>query len=301
MGFEATWRHEPVLLAETLEVLAVKPGGTYVDGTVGLGGHAEVVLRRTAPDGRLLAVDRDAESLERARGRLAFAADRLRLFHADFRDIPALLGSASVDGILLDLGVNSSQLDDPERGFSFREDGPLDMRMDRSRGETAAQVVNRRSERDLADILHQYGEEPSARRIARAIVAQRRRDRLTSTRELADLVRRTARGPRRAGLDPATRTFQALRICVNRELDELGGALDSLARCLAPSGRLAVIAFHSLEDREVKRTFAGLAREGFRLVVRKPIRPSESEVARNPRSRSARLRALERVAPEGDA
>lgn len=301
MAFEAVWRHEPVLLAETLEVLGVKPGGTYVDGTVGLGGHAEVVLRRSAPDGRLVAVDRDSESLERARGRLAFAADRVTWHHADFRDVPSLLGSHLVDGILLDLGVSSSQLDDPERGFSFREDGPLDMRMDRTRGEAAEELVNRRSEQFLADILHQYGEEPSARRIARAIVAERRSGRITSTRALANLVRRTARGPRRPGLDPATRTFQALRISVNHELDGLGAALGSLARCLAPGGRLAVIAFHSLEDREVKQTFAGLAREGFRLLARKPIRPGEAEVARNPRSRSARLRGLERSAAVGGA
>ncbi len=277
-----------------MEGLAVRPGGTYVDGTVGLGGHAEELLRLSAPDGRLLAVDRDRESLELARRRLAFAGARARFAHADFRDIPTLLASEPVDGIVLDLGVSSAQLDQPERGFSFRADGPLDMRMDRTQGESADEIVNRSSEPTLADILHRYGEEPSARRIARAIVAARRHERIASTLQLAAIVRRSARGPRRPGLDAATRTFQALRIRVNRELEGLGASLAELASCLAPGGRLAVIAFHSLEDREVKQTFAGLARQGFRLLAKKPTRPQEAEIARNPRARSARLRVLER-------
>jgi len=286
--------HLPVLLDEALGALAVRPGGLYVDGTVGLGGHATEILRRSAPDGRLLAVDRDAETLETARSRLAFAAGRTRFEHADFRAVPALLEDETPDGVLLDLGVSSVQLDDPERGFSFRSDGPLDMRMDRTSGMTAAEVVNRMPERQLADLIYAFGEERASRRVARAIVAVRRAGRIKTTSELAAIVRRAVRAPRHARLDPATRTFQALRIHVNRELEGLGQALAELARCLAPAGRLVVIAFHSLEDREVKHTFADLAREGFRLVTRKPIRPTEAEFDANPRARSARLRVLER-------
>jgi 16S rRNA (cytosine1402-N4)-methyltransferase len=300
MGSDVAPEHQPVLLAECLEILAVRAGGAYVDGTVGLGGHAEAILEASAPDGRLLAVDRDSETLELACQRLEPAGARVRFVHADFREIPTLLADVPVDGILLDLGLSSAQLDDPARGFSFRADGPLDMRMDRSRGQTAADLVNRGSERSLADALHHFGEEPAARRIARAIVAHRRSERIASTRQLADLVRRSARGSRHPGRDAATRTFQALRISVNRELEGLSAALIALARCLAPGGRMAVIAFHSLEDREAKHAFADLVRDGFRALVRKPIRPSEAEIARNPRARSARLRAVERRR-EGEA
>jgi 16S rRNA (cytosine1402-N4)-methyltransferase len=289
-------RHEPVLLAEALEALAVRPGGVYVDGTVGLAGHAAPILERSAPDGRLLAVDRDSESLARARARLAFAHDRVRFAHADFRDVPALLAGERVDGILLDLGISSAQLDDPERGLSFRSDGPLDMRMDRTRGVSASEIVNRLPEHQLADLIFRWGEEPGSRRIARAIVEARRKTRFTSTVQLASVVRSAARGPRRGAIDPATRTFQALRIHVNRELDGLGAALMALAACLTPGGRMVVIAFHSLEDREVKHTFAALAREGFRLLTRKPLRPATDELQTNPRCRSARLRAVEQRA-----
>lgn len=283
--------HRPVLLAEALELLAVRPGGCYVDGTVGLGGHAAEILRRSAPDGRLLGVDRDPEALELARQALAPFGARLRLAHGDYREIPELLGGERPDGILLDLGVSSVQLDTPERGFSFRADAPLDMRMDRSRGETAAEAVNRLREDELADLIYRFGEERASRRIARAIVFARRRRRIETTGELAAIVRGAARRGR-PGLDPATRTFQALRIHVNRELEGLGEAIGSLARSLAPRGRMAVIAFHSLEDREVKQTFRGLAREGFRLLTRKPIRPGAEEVRANPRARSARLRGI---------
>jgi 16S rRNA (cytosine1402-N4)-methyltransferase len=286
--------HEPVLLEEALELLAVRPGGAYVDGTVGLGGHAAEILRRSGPDGRLTGADRDAEALVQAGQRLASFGDRVRLLHADYRDLPALLGDERPDGILLDLGVSSLQLDSPERGFSFRSEGPLDMRMDRSRGETAAQVVNRMPETALADLIHRWGEEPAARRIARAIVEARRKSRIETTSALAEVVRRAAGRRRRRGLDPATRTFQALRIHVNRELDGLAPALEAFARSLGPGGRLAVIAFHSLEDREVKRTFRSLAARGFRLLTRRPVRPGASERARNPRARSARLRAIAR-------
>jgi 16S rRNA (cytosine1402-N4)-methyltransferase len=288
--------HVPVLLAESLEFLAVRPGGFYVDGTVGMGGHTAEMLRRSAPDGRVLGVDRDGESLERAAEGLVGFSGRLRLEQADFRDLPALLGGARPDGILLDLGISSAQLDDAERGFSFRTDGPLDMRMDRSRGETAAEVVNRMPEKALADLLYRFGEEPASRRIAGAIAVARRTSRIRTTGVLASLVRGAAGRSRRPGLDPATRTFQALRIHVNRELESIGRCLAELAQGLADGGRLAVIAFHSLEDREVKQAFRELAKEGFRLLTRKPVTPGEAELRSNPRSRSARLRALVREA-----
>ena len=285
--------HLPVLLAESLELLAVKPGGFYVDGTLGLGGHAAEVLRRSAPDGRFLGVDKDGETLERAMARLAPFGPRARFAQADFREIPELLAGARADGILLDLGVSSFQLDSAERGFSFQADGPLDMRMDRTRGETASEVVNRTRERDLADLIFRFGEERRSRRIARAIARARERRPIRTTAELAELVRRaTPLG--RPGLHPATRTFQALRIRVNRELEGLAPALSALAECLAPGGRLAVIAFHSLEDREVKHTFRELATRGFRLLTRKAVRPAAAELRENPRARSARLRAVAR-------
>ena len=287
--------HASVLLAESLELLAVRPGGLYVDGTVGPGGHAAAILERSGPDGRLLGLDRDAEVLESAGERLRPFGARARLVHADYRAIPRLLAGERADGVLLDLGTSSVQLDTPERGFSFRAEGPLDMRMDRSGGETAADLVNRMSEPDLADVIYRFGEERASRRIARAIVAARRQGRIRTTAELAGIVRSAAGRARRPGLDPATRTFQALRIQVNRELEGLGPALAAIAGCLAPRGRLAVIAFHSLEDREVKHAFRELAREGFALLTRRPLRPSGAETARNPRSRSARLRALERA------
>jgi 16S rRNA (cytosine1402-N4)-methyltransferase len=284
------------MLGTALEMLAVKPNGFYVDGTLGLGGHASEVLRQSAPDGTLLAVDRDEEALAQARERLAAYAGRARLVHADWRALPALLGDQRPDGVLLDLGVSSLQLDTPERGFSFRTDGPLDMRMDRGAGPTAADVVNRLPERELADLIYAYGEEPASRRIARAIVQARQKAHLRTTGALAQVVRAAAGRSRKKGLDPATLTFQALRIHVNRELDGLGAALRAIAARLAPAGRLVVIAFHSLEDREVKNAFRDLGREGFTVLTKKPLRPSEEESARNPRARSARLRALARAA-----
>lgn len=279
-----------------MELLDVRPGGLYVDGTVGLGGHAAEILRRSAPGGRLLGVDRDGEAVEGSSQRLASFGGRVRLVHADYRDIPSLLGGEAADGILLDLGVSSMQLDTAERGFSFQSEGPLDMRMDRSRGETAAEVVNRMGESQLADLIFRYGEERASRRVARAIVRARERARIETTAELAAIVRRAAARPGRQRLHPATRTFQALRIHVNRELEGLGDCLGALARHLRTGGRLAVIAFHSLEDREVKQVFRTLSTQGFRLLTRKPIRTSEEEAARNPRSRSARLRGIEREA-----
>jgi 16S rRNA (cytosine1402-N4)-methyltransferase len=280
-----------------MELLDVRPGGLYVDGTLGLGGHATEILRRSAPEGRVIGFDRDGETLGRARDVLAPFTPRVRFVHGDFRGVPALLDEAKADGILLDLGVSSLQLDSPERGFSFRTDGPLDMRMDRSTGPTAADLVNRLPEDELADLIYGLGEERASRRIARAIVAARQKRHFETTGELADVVRRSAGRSRRPGLDPATCTFQALRIAVNGELDDLEGILESLARCLAAGGRLAVIAFHSLEDRPVKQTFRSLAsRGGFSLLTRKPVRPGEAETRQNPRARSARLRALLREA-----
>ena len=286
--------HVPVLLAEVLELLAVRPGGLWVDGTVGLGGHAEALLRASAPDGRLRGFDRDSETLERARERLAPFGVRARLEHADYREMKERLAGEVADGILLDLGVSSPQLDEPERGFSFQREGPLDMRMDRSERGSAGELVNRMREGDLADLIHEFGEEPYSRRIARAIVRARERAPLQTTTELAEVVRRAAPRTRRPGFHPATRTFQALRIRVNRELDGLEDALARAAACLAPRGRMAVIAFHSLEDRAAKQAFRSLESQGFRSLLRKPLRPGEAETRRNPRARSARLRALVR-------
>lgn len=279
-----------------MELLRVRPGGLYVDGTVGLAGHAEAVLRASAPDGRLVGFDRDGETLDRARETLAAFGDRVRLEHADYREAPRRLGSERPDGILLDLGISSVQLDTAERGFSFQQDGPLDMRMDRSRGPSAADVVNRTRESELADLIYRYGEERASRRIARAIVSARERKHFETTGELAAVVRRAAGRARRPGLDPATLTFQALRIHVNQELDGLGDAVTALIETLAPGGRMAVIAFHSLEDREVKQAFRDAAARGFRLLTKKPLRAGEDEVRANPRARSARLRGLERAA-----
>ena len=291
---ESDGGHVPALPGEVLDLLAVRPGGLWVDGTVGLGGHGAELLRASGPGGRLLGLDRDSETLELARARLAGFGERVRLESGHFQDIPERLGGEQADGILLDLGISSAQLDDPDRGFSFQTDGPLDMRMDRRAGETAADVVNEMPEVELANLIYAYGEERGSRRIARAIVRARDRAVLRTTAELADIVRRAAPPSRRRGFHPATRTFQALRIHVNRELEGLGEALERIAGCLGPAGRLAVIAFHSLEDRVVKTTFRELARRGWTLLTKKPIRPSEAETRQNPRARSARLRGLAR-------
>ena len=288
--------HVPVLLDETLELLAVRSGGLWVDGTLGLGGHAEAVLRATAPDGRLVGFDCDPEALERARARLLPFGTRVRLEHADYREIPERLGDERASGILLDLGVSSLQLDDAERGFSFQREGPLDMRMDRTRRGTASELVNRMRESELADLIHELGEEPFSRRIARAIVRAREQAPIETTTRLAEIVRRAAPRSRRPGFHPATRTFQALRIRVNRELDGLGEAIERAAACLRSGGRIVVIAFHSLEDRAAKHAFRALAGRGFSLLTRKPLRPGDAELRRNPRARSARLRALAREA-----
>src|SRR5215510_977602 len=310
---EAT-AHRPVLLREALAALAVRPGGFWVDGTVGAGGHAEAILRATSPDGRLLACDRDAESLRAARARLAPFGERAVLRHSDYRRLPDLLdevGSPAVAGILLDLGISSLQLDDPERGFSFQKDGPLDMRIDRTQPATAADLVNSLAEGRLAAILKEYGEEKAAGRIARVVARERAKAPITSTRRLAEIVAEAApaRGPSR--IHPATRTFQALRIATNREIEGLDSLIEAAVARLQPGGRIAVIAFHSLEDRIVKNGLRGLTRRCVcprdlpicacgrpglvRLITAKAVRPSAEEARLNPRSRSARLRAAERL------
>jgi 16S rRNA (cytosine1402-N4)-methyltransferase len=290
--------HEAVMVAETVEALAPARGGFYVDCTVGLGGHARAILDAGAT--RLIGVDRDPDALAHAAAALTPYADRVELVHGDYRDTGSILagrGIAAVDGALADLGVSSMQLDAPDRGFSFRRDEPLDMRMDRSQGPTAADLLREVREEDLADVIFQFGEERYSRRIARAIVTARRAAPILRTGQLAAIIRRSIPSRGRQRIDPATRTFQALRIWVNRELDGLDLFLTGVARLLSIGARLVVISFHSLEDRIVKQTFRALARgAALRLLTKRPLAPSEAEVARNPRARSAKLRAIERFA-----
>jgi 16S rRNA (cytosine1402-N4)-methyltransferase len=291
--------HVPVLTAAVLEHLRPELGGLFVDCTVGLGGHARALLEAGAT--RLIGLDRDLDALARARETLAPWADRVELVHADYRAIDEVLDRRQIeriDGALADLGVSSMQFDSPGRGFSFQRDEPLDMRMDRSGGDTAADLVARSTERDLADAIFQFGEERLSRRIARAIVEARHEEPIATTGRLAAIVRRAL--PRRGHMriDPATRTFQALRIWVNRELDGLDRFIEAAARRLETGTRLVVIAFHSLEDRIVKHTLRALQqRDGLvRVLTKKPIVAGDEEVQRNPRSRSAKLRAAERTA-----
>lgn len=301
--------HEPVLLNETLKGLGVKPAGWYVDCTVGLGGHSQAILEASEPDGRLLGLDADSESLEQARLNLSRFGDRVRLVHGNFRDLEQIArqnGVNQANGVLMDLGLSSWQLAAAERGFSFQEDAPADMRFDRTQGLSAADLVNMLPEEDIVAALWQYGEEPRARRIARALVEARP---IRTTGELADIVCRVVR--RRGRIHPATRTFQGLRIAVNRELEALEEALPQAVTILAPGGRLAVISFHSLEDRIVKLFFRQEAKDcicpprspacvcghraTLRVITKKPVSPSEEEIARNPRARSAKLRVAERL------
>ena len=292
--------HIPVMTAEALRQLRPERGGLFVDCTVGLGGHASALLAAGAT--RLIGIDRDRDALSRASSNLAAWKDRVELVHADYRSLPALLDERRIDfidGALADLGVSSMQFDEPGRGFSFQRDEPLDMRMDRSQGDTAADLVARSTEEDLANAIYRYGEERASRRIARAIVDARRQAPIATTNALAAIVRRVVHRPPHMRIDPATRTFQALRIWVNRELDEIDRFLESTVGRLRAGGRLAVITFHSLEDRIVKHTFRALAaQEGpmLSILTKKPIVPDEDEVRRNPRSRSAKLRAAERIA-----
>lgn len=301
--------HVPVLLAETLAWLDPGRGGVYLDATLGLGGHAEALLD-AAPHAQLVGTDRDPQALGLAAQRLARFGSRVELVRSDFAGLEERVGHrAPFAGILADLGVSSLQLDTAERGFSFRRAGPLDMRMGGD-GHTAADLVSTLSEAELTDIFRQYGEEPQARRVARAIVAARAESPLESTADLAEVVR-AARRPMRGEerIDPATRVFQALRIAVNEELDQLSELLDQAVRMLDQDGRLVVISYHSLEDREVKNRFRDLARGQvdpvtgrtlsetriLEVLTRKPVRPDAAEVEANPRSRSARLRVARRL------
>jgi len=290
--------HEPVLVAEVVALLAPRPDGVYVDCTVGLGGHAAALLEAGA--GRVIGIDRDETALSHSRERLAHVGSRLVLVHANYRDLHAVLadqGVGVVDGIVVDFGVSSMQLDDPARGFSFRQAGPLDMRMDRSAGPTLAERLAGVDDQTLADVIWRYGEERHSRRVARAILQARDRGALATTADLAAAVRRGAGGGRWHRIDPATRTFQALRIWVNGEVDGLEAFIDAAVAALGAGGRLAVIAFHSLEDRAVKHAMRRLAGDGVAaLVTRRPIVPGDAEVERNPRARSAKLRVVEKAA-----
>ncbi len=339
-------RHQSVLMQEVMTALAPVPGGTYVDATFGDGGHSRAILQAIGPHGRLFALDRDQTALQRNADWLASHAEQLTAIHTPFSRLQAVLAERNVEtvqGVLFDLGVSSRQLDEPERGFSFQTDGPLDMRMDQSADKagdsptdwleppprtgrlpewapsgqmTAATMVNTFEKEALADIFFQFGEERHARRIAQAIVMDRQKTPFTTTRQLASLLERITPG-RPEAIHPATRIFQALRIAVNRELDELHQGLRDALALLADGGRMVVISFHSLEDRMVKQTFrqavdplqrpsgASLGPDClvqppatdplFRLLTRKPLSAGQAEIARNPRSRSARLRAIERL------
>jgi 16S rRNA (cytosine1402-N4)-methyltransferase len=303
--------HRPVLLSESLEALMPERGGLFVDCTLGLGGHSEAILSASS-ETRVIGIDRDLKALDWATQRLAHFGDRFRAVHANFNHIERIVeehGETEVSGILADLGVSSIQFDDPQRGFSFRHDAPLDMRMDSSGGdETAADLLATLPEEELARVIFEYGEERHSRRIARWIVEKRdSTEPITTTRQLAELVARAVRAKRTDRIHPATRTFQALRIAVNKELDELGRFLETGVDLLQQDGRLAVISFHSLEDRIVKQTLRRLsgkcecpprvpvcscgARRAIEILTRRPVVPSQAETDENPRSRSAKLRA----------
>lgn len=297
--------HASVLLNEVLAFLAPVAGGVYCDATVGLGGHAAGILERSSPDGRLIGIDRDRDALASASARLAPFGDRVSLVHARFGSIRSVLENAGLlplDGCLVDLGVSSVQLDRAERGFSFRHSGPLDMRMDQSQGETAADFLCRADQDEIERILRDLGEERFARKIAQAIVEARDKETLSTTGALAGLIARVVPW-RERNKDPATRSFQALRIALNDELGEIERFLADAPACLRPGGRLVVISFHSLEDRMVKRRFRALAgRDGdasaeprLRILTKHVVTASDEERARNPRARSAKLRAAERV------
>jgi len=303
-------QHTPVLLDEALAALSVRPDGTYVDCTFGRGGHSQALLERLGPEGRLIALDRDLAAVAAGKD---IIDERFAIVHASFADLRAVLaaiGIGEVEGVLLDLGMSSAQIEDPERGFSFRRAGPLDMRMDSSKGETAAEWLANASEREIAEVIRRYGEERFAKSVAAAIVAARTREPIASTQQLAAIVAAAVR-TREAGQDPATRTFQALRIHVNQELAQLSLVLPQAVEVLRSRGRLAVISFHSLEDRIVKQFMRDesqrdrmplglpirqrdLPQARLRLVG-KPVRPTLQEVEANPRARSAVLRVAERT------
>ena len=294
---EPSQPHVPVLCDEVIDLLQPRDGGLYVDGTLGLGGHTQAILERSAPTGRVIGFEWDAEALARAQERLVPYRERLRIVHASYADLAGALEKLNVgpvDGLLVDLGVSSLQLDDRDRGFSFRADAPLDMRMDRRRPVTAAGLVARLSEEQLADLFYHYGEERQARRIARFLVEAREAEPVTTTGRLAEIV--AAAVPRKfhpQRIHVATRVFQALRIAVNTEMDNLARLLVTAPAVLATGARIAIIAFHSLEDRMVKQAFAG--NPAYRVLTRRPIEPQPAETQDNPRARSAKLRVAERV------
>ena len=289
--------HVAVLLKEAIDFLAVRRAGTYIDATVGLGGHSYEIARRLGAPGHLIGLDKDPVALEIARRQLAPRGDdwpRITLLQRSFREIASGEPAATVDGILADLGLSSLQLDDATRGFSFQAEGPLDMRMDPHSERTAEQVVNHLDERQLADVIYEFGEERRSRRIARAICRSRP---IRTTAQLADVISAAARPMKPERIHPATRTFQALRIFVNRELDDLKALLAAAPQILKPGGRIVVISFHSLEDRIVKDAFREGANQGmhYRILTKKPVVASPDESDRNPRARSAKLRAAERI------
>lgn len=310
---DATFEHQPVLLEPVIELIAPKPGGIYCDATVGGGGHAEKVLELSSPDGRLVGIDRDPAALEAAKRRLARFGDRVSVLHGSFSELETLLARAGVDqldGLLVDLGVSSHQLDVAERGFSFMRQGPLDMRMDTTQEETAATLLARLSEDELADLIYRFGEERLSRRVARSIKAMEAGGRLSTTQDLAVAVRKVVGRAKDGGSDPVTRTFQAIRIAVNDELGELEKLLDMLPEPLAIGGRVVIISFHSLEDKMVKRRFKELAdpctcppgmpvcrcpEPSCELVSRRAVKVGQREKSANPRARSSRARALRRV------
>ena len=296
-------QHVPVLLKEAIDFLAIRRGGTYIDCTVGLGGHSFEIAKRLGAAGHLIGVDKDPAALEIAGGVLGLQAvederedwPKVELIHGSFAEIAKDQRPTTIDGFLADLGVSSLQFDSAARGFSFQADGPLDMRMNTMSGRTAEQVVNHLDERELADVIYEFGEERRSRRIARAIVRSRP---IRSTAHLAEVVSAAAR-PMNSGkhrIHPATLTFQALRIFVNRELDDLRELLEAAPQKLKPGGRIVIISFHSLEDRIVKDAFREGAKQGvYEMLTKKPVTASEEEIDRNPRSRSAKLRAAQRI------
>ena len=309
--------HVPVLLKEAIDFLAVKRGGTYLDATVGMGGHSLEIARRLGAPGHLIGFDKDPAALAVAQKNLASVVGRqslvvsesvserpttndqrpdwpqITLIHGSFAEAGERVAPASLDGMMADLGVSSLQLNDSARGFSFQAEGPLDMRMNPMSGETAEQVVNHIDERELADVIYEFGEERRSRRIARAIVRSRP---IRTTTQLVEVVAAAARSMKHERIHPATRTFQALRIFVNRELDDLQALLEAAPRVLKPGGRLVVISFHSLEDRIVKDALRDGAQRGwYRLLTKKPVTATDDEIERNPRSRSAKMRAAEKV------
>ena len=295
-------KHVPVLLNEVLEYLDPKSGGTYIDGTLGMGGHSEAILEKIGKDGWLVGLDRDSEAIKLARQRLQPFEGQFTLCHENYYNMAKVIEELKVedvDGILLDLGISSFQMDDPKRGFSVRAQGPLDMRMNPEAHVSAYDLVNSLSENELATIIKEYGEERFSKRIARYIVNSRAERPIETTDQLSQIVLKAMpfnKKPKGEKIHPATRTFQALRIAVNRELEALEHFLSDALDILKPGGRMAIIAFHSLEDRMVKHTFRGWARENkVNLIMKKPIFPTDEEVENNRRARSARLRVVEKI------